>query len=134
MGSQRRLCLSDFNRVPQLQFSFAESVSNTIEGFEQAILFLILLRLIKEISLHCLFLLPIADTLPDEPHGFPGESAMKKERPGFTQDDALVMGINGELVLAGVGLEVRETDLQGDDRSGQLFPACCGRDLGSQFT
>ena len=73
-----------------------------------------LLRLIEEIGLYRLglSLLPVTDTDPDEPHRLARQVAVKKKRPSLAQDHPFVVSRDWEFVLAGMGLETCETDLE----------------------
>ena len=75
----------------------------------------VFLRLIEEVGLQWLGLLPAADAHTDEPHRLARQVAVKKKRPSLPQDHSLVVGRDWERVLAGVGL-VAAQDLEEYER------------------
>ena len=121
--------------VSQMQHPLPKPVGDSVDGLQQTIVDFTLLGLIEEVGLHRLglSLLPVTYPDPDEPHRLARQVAVKKKCPGFPQDCPFVVSRNGEFVLAGMGFETCEADLQRHHGTGKLFSARRRSDFGGQL-
>lgn len=96
-----QLTLVGLPRASNLQHSLSEPICDTVESLQQTVIFFMFLRLIEEVGLHWLGLLPAADAYTDESHRFAWQITVKIKRPGLAQDHSFVVGRDGELKRPG---------------------------------